>query len=67
MSDPVYLVELPSGYVASLTMDQINRLKEKNPNWPNPEESGKPEKVEECGKGYNPNTSVKKKKRLKKK
>ncbi len=38
MSDPVYLVDLPDGTSASLTMDQINRLIEKNPNWPNPEE-----------------------------
>lgn len=65
MSDksPVYLVDLPDGGSASLTMDQINRLVEKNPNWPNPE----PEKARERGKGLNPNTSAKKMKRLKKK
>ena len=39
MSDPVYLVDLPDGTSAGLTMDQINRLVEKNPKWPNPEES----------------------------
>ena len=38
-NSPVYLIDLPDGGSASLTMDQINRLVEKNPKWPNPEES----------------------------
>ena len=66
MDETRYLIELPNGRLVSLTMDQINRLKEQNPNWPETEEPRRPE-PERRGNCLNPNTSVKKKKRLKKK